>query len=182
MSRLARAARAWGATDTEARAQHAADLHVPPGGEHLVRAVDVDAPPEVVFRWLCQIRVAPYSYDLLDNLGRRSPRTLTPGADELALGQRFQIGPLVAFEPGRMLAFEAGPAGRRAFGPIAMSYDVAPGLRARSRIVACVALGPRRRLSLGVTRSLLAVGDLVMIRKQLLTLRDLAEGSARESG
>jgi hypothetical protein len=182
MSRLARAARAWGATDTEATAQHAADLHVPPGGEHLVRAVDVDAPPEVVFRWLCQIRVAPYSYDLLDNLGRRSPRTLTPGADELVLGQRFQIGPLVAFEPGRMLAFEAGPAGRRAFGPIAMSYDVAPGLRARSRIVACVALGPRRRLSLGVTRSLLAVGDLVMIRKQLLTLRDLAEGSARESG
>lgn len=166
----------WGATAGERRTTHAADRHVPPGGEHLVRAVDVDAAPEVVHRWLCQLSVAPYSYDLVDNLGRRSPRTLTSGAERLEVGQHVLIGPLAEVVPGRGFVTVAGPLGRRLFGDIAMGYEVVPGERARSRILVCLALGPRRRHSLGVWRTLLAAGDLVMIRKQLHTLRDLAEG------
>lgn len=174
-----RAVRAWNVTDDEVRAEHPADRHVTSGGDHLVRAIDVDAAPQTVYRWLCQIRVAPYSYDLIDNLGRRSPRTLTPGADDLVLGQRFQIGPLVEFDPGRLIVFVADGRARQVFGEVAMSYEVVPGLRARSRILACVALGPRRRTGLGIDGTLLAGGDLVMIRKQLMTLRDLAEGADR---
>lgn len=177
--RLRAALLGWGATPAERRQVHAADRHVPPGGEHLVRAVDVDAPPEVVHRWLCQLSVAPYSYDLADNLGRRSPRRLTPGADRLEPGQHVLIGPLVEVLPGRGFVTVAGPSARRLLGEIALGYEVVAGRTARSRIVACLALGPRRRHSRGAWRALLAAGDLVMMRRQLLTLRDLAEGSAR---
>jgi hypothetical protein len=168
--------RFWNVTADERTGPHPADAHVPAGGEHFVRAVDVDADPAAVYRWLCQIRVAPYSYDLVDNLGRRSPRTLTPGADELAIGQRFQIGPLVAFERGRMIAFVAGPRGARAFGPVAMSYEVVPGRATRSRILACLAFGPAHRPRRAFN-AFIGAGDLVMMRRQLLNLRDLAEST-----
>lgn len=166
---------AWGTTRAERDARHPADRHVPAGGEHLVRAIDVDADPAVVYRWLGQLSVAPYSYDLIDNLGRRSPRTLTPGADDLRLGQHVLIGPLVEILPGRGFVTVAGPTGQRLFGDIAMSYEAVPGISTPGRIRVCLALGPRRRHSLGVWRTVLAAGDLVMMRKQLHTLRDLAQ-------
>ncbi|MCX5731216.1 MAG: hypothetical protein NTY18_07665 [Deltaproteobacteria bacterium] len=35
--------------------------------------VTVAAPATVLFRWLCQLRVAPYSYDRLDDGSPRHP-------------------------------------------------------------------------------------------------------------
>lgn len=40
------------------------------------RGVTVHADPDKVWARLRQVRIAPYSYDLVDNLGRRSPREL----------------------------------------------------------------------------------------------------------
>src|SRR5271157_5808823 len=55
----------------------------------LHRAVTVAAPASLVFRWLCQLKLAPYSYDILDNLARTSPRELVAGTERLEVGQRF---------------------------------------------------------------------------------------------
>jgi hypothetical protein len=43
--------------------------------------MEVESSPETVFRWLCQLEVAPYGYDRIDDPVRRGPRSLTPEAD-----------------------------------------------------------------------------------------------------
>jgi hypothetical protein len=122
----------------------------------------VAAPPERTWRWLCQIAVAPYSYDLIDNLGRRSPQTLTPGADRLEVGQRMAV----VF---RLVAFEEGHSWTAVARLAALTYAAEPA-GAHSRIVCRVAVG-----SSGPFAHALAWGDLVMMRRQLLNLKRLAE-------
>jgi hypothetical protein len=142
----------------------------------LHRALDVDAPAAVVFRWLCQLRVAPYSYDWIDNLGRTSPRTLTPGLERLALGQRFMtMFELVDFEEGRQLTCVVRTG---IFGEIAATYAVLPRGDARSRLLVRLLVRYPRGPIGWIERSFLPWGDLVMMRKQLYTLRELAEGRA----
>ncbi|MET0910872.1 MAG: hypothetical protein ABWZ99_15510, partial [Ilumatobacteraceae bacterium] len=67
------AAMDWGSTPEERAASYPCEAFVPDAKIAVYRAIDIDAPVTVVYRWLCQLRKAPYSYDLLDNLGRRSP-------------------------------------------------------------------------------------------------------------
>ncbi|MGH3508365.1 MAG: hypothetical protein ACRDO2_14295 [Nocardioidaceae bacterium] len=142
-----------------------------------MRAIDVDAEPDTLFRWLCQLKVAPYSYDLLDNVGRRSPRTLTPGADQLAVGQWVMIGRIVAFEVGHSFTVLSSRTSDLLFGgPIVLTYAVEPPAdrAARARIVVHMAVTANSRPA-RLRRMFLAWGDLVMMRKQLLTLKRLAE-------
>jgi hypothetical protein len=142
----------------------------------MFRALDVDAPASVTFRWLCQMRAAPYSYDKLDNLGRRSPQHLIDGLDDLAVGQRINtVFRLTAFEPGRSLTMRhRGPV----FGTVGATYVAAPAGPGRSRIVVkLVVTYPRGPLT-PLLRAVLPPGDLVMMRRQLLNLKGLAERTA----
>jgi hypothetical protein len=101
----------WGATAHEQSMALACDELLATAPLRLHRAVSVQAEPRLVFRWLCQLKQAPYSYDLLDNFARRSPRKLTPGAEHLEVGQRFMsIFTLVSYVPGEHLTLR----GRRA--------------------------------------------------------------------
>jgi hypothetical protein len=165
----------WGSTLEERARPYPCDGLVEGADRELYRAIDVDAPAEVTFRWLCQLRVAPYSYDWIDNFGHRSPRELTPGLDELAVGQRvMRIFRLESFEAGRHLTLVLDDAaGRRLFGDLAVTYEVLPRGPSSRIVVKMVVLRPRGALR--VLSSLLPAGDLVMMRKQLRTLKKLAE-------
>src|SRR6187401_242092 len=90
------------------------------------RAIDVAAPAPLVWRWLCQLRAAPYSYDLIDNWGRRSPRELTPGLDQLAVGQSLIVATVASFIPDVHLTGRVTPAAERLFGLMALTYQVNP--------------------------------------------------------
>jgi hypothetical protein len=169
----------WGATAAERAHEFACDRVLAHADHAMFRAVNVGAPAEVTFRWLCQLRAAPYSYDRLDNRGRRSPQTLTEGLDQLASGQRFQtVFELDEFEPGRSLTMSLTSS---IFGSVACTYRADPLSSERSRIVVKIRVAyPRRSLRGAIARLVLPPGDLVMMRRQLLNLAALAERTNRE--
>ncbi|MHC1557995.1 hypothetical protein ACR9E3_03520 [Actinomycetospora sp. C-140] len=106
---------------------------------------------------------------------RRSPRTLTPGADELRVGQRLLVLFLVdSFAPGEHLTLRRARPGRGPVAEFAITYAVTPD-PCGSRLVATVVIGGTRRGAL--LRRLLAMGDLVMMQRQLRTLAALASRS-----
>ena len=64
----------WGTTEAETRARFPCDAYMKDPSLIVWRSVTIEAPVHDVWPWLVQLRLAPYSYDWLDNLGRRSPR------------------------------------------------------------------------------------------------------------
>jgi hypothetical protein len=163
----------WGSSPHERTLVYPCDRFIDDPDGALYRAVDVEAPSELVYRWLCQLRAAPYSYDWIDNLGRRSPRILTPGLEELEVGQAvMRIFRLVDFEEGRSITVDSTT---KLFGRVAVSYLVIPTNRDQSRLVAKIIFKTSRGFLGAAGRLFLPAGDLLMMRKQLLTLKALAE-------
>jgi len=157
----------WGARPSERTRQLPCDAVRPRASVQADRAISIAAPPPIVFSWLCQLRVAPYSYDALDNLGRRSPRERNPELVHLEIGQRFMtVFALRSFVGGKQITLRSKG--------VAVTYRVRPE-GAGSRLHVRVWFGGPRPVA-----HLLAWGDLVMMRKQLLTLKSLAEHEAAE--
>lgn len=168
----------WGATDAEVTEPLACDALVP-AGTTFVRAVDVAAPATLVFRWMRQLEFAPYSYDWLDNRGRRSPQHLREGIPPLEVGQRMvAVFRLASFVPGRELTLVSDGT---VLGDVAMTYRVTVVTARRSRLVCRIVW--RAPVAHRLLAPAMALGDLVMARRQLLNLKALAErDAARDRG
>lgn len=155
----------WGVRPSEQTASLPCDALCPRPGAQADRAISIAAPPPIVFCWLCQLRVAPYSYDILDNLGRRSPRERNPDLVRLEVGQRFMtVFALRSFVDDEQITLRSKG--------VAVTYAVRPE-GSGSRLHARVLFGGPRPAARA-----LALGDLVMMRKQLRTLKSLAEREA----
>ena len=167
----------WGTSAAERRLVFPCDALLPQPDSQLYRGVTIKAAPEVIFRWLCQLRVAPYSYDWIDNAGRQSPPELIPGLDQLEIGQDVMtIFTLVDFKPNEHLTIRTKPSSRpRAlFGDIAVSYAVISQSGFCRLLVKLVGSYPQT-LRGRFMRAFLPWGDLIMMRRQLLNLKRLAE-------
>ena len=176
-------AHTWGSTPAERAAPFPCDDHLPDADAALFRATDVAAPAPLTFRWLCQLRAAPYSYDWLDNFGRQSPRRLTRDLDDLASGQRVMvIFRLVAFARDEHLTLTLGGPSTFIFGEAALTYRIVAVSDTRSRIVVKLLIRYPFWGHWRAIRALFAWGDLLMMRKQLRTLGGLAAGMARRGG
>ncbi|MBS2937634.1 hypothetical protein KDN32_07755 [Nocardioides sp. J2M5] len=159
----------WGVTEAEVARTYGCDAFEPAPTLQAWRGVTVSADAPTVWARMRMVRLAPYSYDLVDNLGRRSPRGLRE-LPEPEVGDPFtralgrDQGRVVAVEPGRELT-------ARIMGAH-MSYAVVAEGDTCRLLLKVVARTGR------VVTPALALGDLVMARKQLLTLKALAEGDA----
>ncbi|MGH9929077.1 MAG: hypothetical protein ACREA9_07595 [Pyrinomonadaceae bacterium] len=176
----------WGTEPEERQLAFPCDDIISQPDDALYRGVTVNASAETVFRWLCQMRIAPYSYDWIDNGGRQSPRELTPGLDDLAIGQDvMRIFKLTGFENDRHLTLRvrAKSGAAQTFGDIAVSYFIVPAVddrlinscRLLVKLIAKYPSGLYGRMM----RALLPWGDLIMMRRQLLNLKRLAENTEK---
>ena len=169
----------WGVEPDEERLGFACDDLDGPFDAAYFRGVTVQAAPATVFRWLCQLRVAPYSYDWIDNWGRRSPQRLIPGLEDLAVGQRVMtIFDLAGFERDRNLTvrIKRKTSAERLFGDVAVSYLIVPR-NGGCRLIAKLRVRYPGGLIGFLGRIALPPGDLVMMRRQLLNLKKLAEAT-----
>ena len=132
------------------------------------------AGPEAVWPWVAQIRLAPYSYDWIDNLGRRSPQQLRGLPDPVA-GEWFttafggwRLGRIITVTPGEQLTGRIMDA--------FVSYVLVPDGSDTRLLLKIVTAGWR------ALAPLLSIGDLIMARRQLLNLARLAERGRSRPG
>jgi hypothetical protein len=157
----------WGVTTDETRRRYPCDEIVPEAAFQAWRGVSIRATPDAVWPWVAQIRLGPYSYDWIDNLGRRSPQQLR-GLPDPVVGESFttalggrRLGRIVAVTPGEHLTAQIGG--------VVMSYLLVPDGSDTRLLLKIVTAGWR------AVAPLLSVGDLIMARRQLLNLARLAE-------
>jgi hypothetical protein len=168
----------WGVEPAEKGLDFACDHLAGDFDAAYFRGVTVQAPPATVFRWLCQLRAAPYSYDWIDNFGRRSPQRLTPGLENLSVGQTvMRIFDLIAFERDSHLTVRLKPrsSSTKLFGDVAVTYRIVSRKDESCRLLAKLHVGYPRGPIGRLMRIVLPPGDLVMMRRQLLNLKRLAE-------
>jgi len=157
----------WGTTEAETREPFPCDSYVQDPSLVVWRSVSIEAPVHDVWPWLVQLRLAPYSYDWLDNRGRRSPRVRHelpdphPGEPFMATGGR-PVGVVLEVEhhahlTGRILG-------------VTMTYRLRPVDTSTTRLT----MKATGTLARGLN-TVVSLGDLLMARRQLLNLKHLAE-------
>ena len=146
------------------------------------RAITIAAPPSKVFPWLRQMgfgRAGWYSWDLIDNLGRRSATVIRPAWQSVASGDTVPGG-LVDFvativDPPRSFVLEFRGRGRLAR---RISFSLAYELRddpSGTRLVTRVRARIDLPLGAPVASFVLGPGDGFMLRRQLVNVARRAE-------
>jgi hypothetical protein len=167
----------WGSSPDEIAGPVVGDDLCPDARVIATRSITLAAPPADVYPWLRQMgfrRAGWYSYDWLDNLGRRSATRINPEWQDVATGSRVPAGPMsfeaAIVEPPRAFVLRVG-SGESAKSRIqfVLAYElreVPEGTRLVTRVRIRID-APGGRL---LERLVLGPGDGVMVRRQLLNL------------
>lgn len=190
----------WGATEAEQLADMPGDELLVDPSMSATRSVSLRCPPDQAIDWLAQMgtgRAGWYSYDLIDNFGRRSARRLNPSWRVERVGDLMPAGP-ISFEVKHLTTSRVQTGGDRR--PASTADGAVPAdelvIAVLDRTLAghridftlayrAEAEGPGNRCRL-VSRAranvagplsapanlALAIGDGFMVRRQLLGLQE----------
>lgn len=147
----------------------------PPRGDDLeaiTRTVVTRAGAAELMLWVAQLQRAPYSYDWIDNLGRRSPRLPDRTLHNYVGASVMYIFTISEHGEHHVQAHMTSRLPRTIFGRVSIRYDVQDYGKVRAlRYTMWI---PVRTILGRLRRYVLAWADLIMARKQLLTLAALA--------
>ncbi len=166
----------WGATEEEVNRSMPGDSLVSDASLNTTRAITIRARPEQIWPWLVQMgpgRGGWYSYDVLDNGGRSSAQRIVP---------EWQV----ALKPGDSLGIGSGPKF------YVMQVEANRYLVLGPKISWAIALYPQTDSTTRLVERLrshyywnsfhgamfavcLDIGDFIMMRKMLLTLKERVE-------
>ena len=153
----------------------------PHAGAQLTHAIAIDAPPAEVWPWLVQMgcrRAGWYSWDRLDNAGKRSADRIIPELQSLAVGDVLPWRPVGAegfkvlrIEPERALVLQGG--GPQFDGTWAFVLEPLGAKSTRLVVRYRAAFRPGARV--GLMKPMMAVVHGIMESKQLRTIKHHAE-------
>jgi len=169
----------WGATDEEvARAMPGDDVVKHPTF-NATRAVTILARPEEIWPWLVQIgckRAGWYSYDWMDNLGIPSAQRIIPELQHVAVGDLIPMSPngkqgqwVKAFEPNQWMIWWDNK------GDVTWYWGLYPQDESHTRLITRVHISYRWTSPAILFNLPMDVGDIVMMRKCMLGIKQRAE-------
>jgi len=172
----------WGASDAEvARAMPGDDLVGSPTF-NATRGVTIDAAPRHIWPWLLQIginRAGWYSYDWIDNLGRPSATEIIPELQKLEVGDLIPISPngkyglrVWNFKPHEWMLWRDD---RRS---TSWLWLLEPVDKTTTRLITRVRMRYQWTRPAILFDLLVEFGDIVMMRKSMLGIKQRAEALA----
>jgi hypothetical protein len=188
--------RAWGTTRAERALAFSIDDQFGPEGQSLFRGVTIRRSADVVWKWLGQLRLGPYSYDWLDNGFRRSPQRLLD-LPEMSAGDLLWVWPrIVEVDPHRSMTAVCRSYGdlrprKRLFHKmmqkpgyllfdldwVGLTYQIREIGPKETRLLVKLRWKCRNNVFAPLGYLLFALADFIMMRRQLLNLKELAERS-----
>jgi hypothetical protein len=174
----------WGATPEDLARIMSGDEIVQRPTFNATRVVTINARPEDIWPWIVQIgfgRAGWYSYDLFDNLGRRSAEHIVAELQHIEIGDLIPLGPgegsgmfVKEFVLNRSILWWTGKDGQTTW-----AWGLYPTSGGATRLVTRVRAPFSWRKPLSAVWIVLdEVADFPMMRKCLLGIKRRAESHA----